>query len=95
METGSNLYISLISMNTDQFMDVRVKQRKSDEELTQEVKGIVGVTQRQIARVTGIHQSIIFRCKRGKQNERPVAFLYTGLVSMPKSTTITRNSFLT
>nr|WP_255451001.1 transposase [Sporomusa sp. KB1] len=74
--------------NTDQFMDVPVKQRKSDEELAQEVKkllngqpigilqgldivqrnkiikqikGIVGVTQRQIARVTGIHQSIIFK----------------------------------
>ena len=74
--------------NTDQFMDVPVKQRKSDEELAQEVKellngqpigilqsldieqrnkiikqikGSVGVTQRQIARVTGIHQSIIFK----------------------------------
>ena len=74
--------------NTDLFMDVPVKQRKSDEELAQEVKellkgqpieilqsldieqrnkiikqikGIVGATQRQIARVTGIHQSIIFK----------------------------------
>ena len=74
--------------NADQFMDVSVKQRKSDENLAQEVKeilkgqpigvlqsldieqrnkiikqikGIEGVTQRQIARVTGIHQSIIFK----------------------------------
>ena len=74
--------------NTDQFMDVLVKQRKSDEDLAQEVKtmlngqsiGILqsldiqqrnkiikqikeieGVTQRQIARVTGIHQSVIFK----------------------------------
>ena len=76
-------------INSDQFMDVSVKQRKSDEDLAQEVKtmlngqsiGILqsldiqqrnkiikqikeieGVTQRQIARVTGIHQSIILRC---------------------------------
>jgi Transposase and inactivated derivatives len=74
--------------NTDQFMDVPVKQRKSDEDLAQEVqellngqpigilqsldieqrnniikqiKRIEGATQRQIARVTGIHQSIIFK----------------------------------
>ncbi|XEQ92272.1 hypothetical protein SCACP_11000 [Sporomusa carbonis] len=74
--------------NTDQFLDVSVKHRKSDEDLAQEVKellngqpigilqsldieqrnkiikqikGIPGVTQRQIARVTGIHQSIIFK----------------------------------
>jgi len=65
-----------------------VKQRKSDEDLAQEVKELLngqpagilqsleidkrnkiirqikdieGVTQRQIARVTGIHQSIIFK----------------------------------
>jgi len=74
--------------NTDQVMDFVVKQRKSDEDLAQEVKellngqpagilqsleidkrnkiirqikGVEGVTQRQIARVTGIHQSIIFK----------------------------------
>jgi len=74
--------------NADQFMDLVVKQRKSDEDLAQEIrkllngqsvgmlqsldidkrnkiirqiKGIEGVTQRQIARVTGIHQSIIFK----------------------------------
>lgn len=65
-----------------------MKKRKSDEDLTKElkellngqstvslqsleidkrneiirqIKGIEGVTQRQIARVTGIHQSIIFK----------------------------------
>lgn len=74
--------------NADQFMDFGMKQRKSDEDLAQEIKellngqsvgilqgldidkrnkiirqikGIEGVTQRQIARVTGIHQSIIFK----------------------------------
>ena len=29
--------------------------------IIKQIKGIVGVTQRQIARVTGIHQSIIFK----------------------------------
>jgi predicted transcriptional regulator len=30
-------------------------------EIIRQIKGIEGVTQRQIARVTGIHQSIIFK----------------------------------
>ncbi|CVK21085.1 REP-associated tyrosine transposase [Sporomusa sphaeroides] len=74
--------------NADQFMDFKVKQRKSDDDLAQaikeqlngqpiellqnmdiamrnkiirEIKELEGVTQRQIARVTGIHQSIIFK----------------------------------
>lgn len=69
-------------------MEFVMKKRKSDEDLTKElkellngqstvslqsleidkrneiirqIKGIEGVTQRQIARVTGIHQSIIFK----------------------------------
>jgi len=76
--------------NADQFMDFTMKDRKSDEELVnnikemlngqsvgilqsldidkrnkifRQVKGIEGITQRQIARVTGVHQSIIFKLR--------------------------------
>lgn len=88
-ETAIKQFVDFMQKeNKDQFMDFVVKQRKSDEDLMQEIrelldgrptgilqsldidkrnkiirqiKDITGVTQRQIARVTGIHQSIIFK----------------------------------
>ena len=74
--------------NADQFMDLAMKERRSDEDLARKIKELLngqsagilqsldidkrnkiikqikeieGVTQRQIARVTGLHQSIIFK----------------------------------
>jgi hypothetical protein len=46
--------------------------------LIYEKKVIEGATQRQIARVTGLNENMIFKASIGKQKERPHASLLDG-----------------